>query len=135
MALILVIDANILFSALIKNSQTANLVFNQNLKLYTSEFIVDEFLKYQQFIQEKMSRSENDYIQIMHLLKDIITVIPQEEYNRFMKGAKDISPDENDIAYIALALELKCGIWSNDKKLKKQVKVKVYSTDEVMKLV
>ena len=36
--------------------------------------------------------------------------------------------------YFALALKLNCGIWSNDKKLKNQDKVKVYSTEDLLKI-
>ena len=43
-----------------------------------------------------------------------------------------ISPDADDTAYIALALHLNCPIWSNDKKLKKQDKVKVITTKELL---
>jgi len=132
--MILVVDANVLFSALIKDSYTVELVFNEDLKLYTAEFIIEEFWKYESIILKKTHRTREEFIQIMHQLKDIITVIPQEEYTRFMKLAELISPDENDVAYFALAMKLDCGIWSNDKKLKEQVKVKVYSTEEVIKL-
>ena len=43
--MILVIDANILFSALIKNSLTAELLFEPTLKLYAPEFLIEEFMK------------------------------------------------------------------------------------------
>ena len=52
----------------------------------------------------------------------------------FLKQKK-ISPDINDTEYFALALKLKCSIWSNDKKLKKQNKVKVYSTEEIVRVI
>lgn len=71
----------------------------------------------------------------MHVLQDIITVVPEEEYSKFMKEAEKISPDPKDTMYFALALKLKCGLWSNDKKLKEQNKVNVYSTDQVKLLV
>lgn len=132
--IILVIDANILFSALIKNSVTAKLIFEEEIILYTSEFIVDEFLKYQNLILKKTSRTRNEFIQIMHMLKDIIKIIPKEEYSKFMEEAENISPDEKDVLYFALALKLKCGIWSNDKKLKTQDKVKIYSTEDIKNL-
>jgi predicted nucleic acid-binding protein len=35
-----------------------------------------------------------------------------------MERAREICPDENDGDYFAVALELNCAIWSNDKKLK-----------------
>ena len=135
MALNLVVDANILFSALLKDSKTASLLFNENLKLYTAEFIIDEFLKYQEEIQRRMSRSEKEYIQILHVLQEIITIIPREEYSQFMDRAKEISPDEKDTLYFALALKLHCAIWSNDKQLKRQDVVTIYSTSELIGMV
>lgn len=132
--IILVIDANILFSALIKNSVTAKLMFEEEIILYTPEFIVDEFLKHKELILKKTSRNNNEFIHIMHMLKDIITIIPKEEYSKFMEEAENLCPDEKDILYFALALKLKCGIWSNDKKLKTQDKVKIYSTEEIKNL-
>jgi len=132
--MILVIDANILISALIKNSVTAELIFKQDLKLFTSEFIIEEFLKYEDLILKKTSRTKEEFVEFMHILKEIITVIPKEEYSGFIKEAEVICPDENDVDYFALALKLKCGVWSNDKKLKKQDKIKVYSTGELKSL-
>ena len=131
----LVIDANILFSALIKDSTTADLLFEKSLRLFSPEFIVDEFLKYEGLLLNKTSREKQSFIQILHILQDVVIVIPKEEYSKFIKEAEEISPDEKDILYFALALKLRCGIWSNDKKLKEQNKVKVYSTRELRRFV
>ena len=129
--MILVIDANILFSALLKKSVTAELLFKDEIMLCTPEFIMEEFLKYQDLLLKRTSRTKEEFIQIMHMLKDVIMVVPQEEYSKFMKEAQKISPDKKDTMYFALALKMKCGIWSNDKKLKQQDKVNIYHTDEL----
>ena len=133
--MILVIDANILFSALIKDSLTAELIFNEDLKLYTCEFIIEEFFKYEEEIMKKTHRTREQFITIMHQLKDIITVIPKEEYSHLIAEAERFSPDPKDVMYFALAMKLNGIIWSNDKLLKKQDKVKVYLTSEIMQLV
>lgn len=130
----IVVDANVLFSALLKKSFTAELLFHEQLTLYTPDFILDEFFKYEIFIETKMKRSRGEFIQIMHALNEIITVVPQEEYSLFFDEAKRISPDEKDVLYLALALKLKCAIWSNDKRLKEQKKIPVYSTSELLEL-
>ncbi|MBT5021736.1 hypothetical protein HOK51_08530 [Candidatus Woesearchaeota archaeon] len=52
-----------------------------------------------------------------------------------MNSAKIICPDENDVDYFALALKLNCAIWSNDKKLKNQNSIIVYSTEELINLI
>ncbi len=133
--MILVIDANVLFSALIKDSLTAELIFNEDLKLYTCEFIIEEFFKYEKEITKKTHRTREEFITIMHQLRDIITVIPQEEYSHLIMEAQKLSPDKKDIMYLALALKLGCAIWSNDRDLKeKQDVIKVYNTKELSRM-
>ena len=46
----LVIDANILFAALIKESVTSELIFKNTLHLYAPEFLFSEFEKYKEVI-------------------------------------------------------------------------------------
>jgi predicted nucleic acid-binding protein len=132
--MILIVDANILFSALIKDSLTTEIIFNETLKLYTCEYIIDEFLKYENEILKKTHRSKSEFIEIMHQLKSVITIIPKEEYSNYFREAKLISPDPNDFIYFALALKMKASIWSNDKQLKKQDTITVYSTNELINL-
>ncbi|MBI5872157.1 PIN domain-containing protein [archaeon] len=131
--MILIIDANVLFSALIKNSLTAELIFEEELILSTPEFIIAEFLKYEDIILEKTHRTKEEFIQIRHMLKDIITLVPKEEYAKFIEKAEKFSPDLKDTLYLALALKLKCAVWSNDKKIRNQNKVRIYSTGELKK--
>ncbi len=132
--MIVVVDANILFSALIRNSITAEIFFDEELRLFTPEFILQEFFKYEGLIMEKTNRTREQIITLMHQLKDLIIVIPQEEYSKFIKKAELISPDEKDVMYFALALKLNCGIWSNDNKLKDQKEVTIYSTKEILEM-
>ena len=129
----LVIDANILFSALIKDSFTYELLFNEDLKLYAPDFLLEELKKYEPMILKKTCRTQEGLIEALHMLKEVINTIPKEEYSAFMKKADAITPDEKDVMYFALALKLRCGIWSNDKKLKEQDAVTIYSTKEVIK--
>ncbi|MBS3158184.1 hypothetical protein J4206_02765 [Candidatus Woesearchaeota archaeon] len=128
----LVIDANILFAALIKISTTSEFLFKHTL--YAPEFIFEEFEKYKDEIKRKTSRTEDDFNELFDLFERNVILIPKEEIAPFLKRAENISPDEKDIPYIALALKLNCAIWSNDKLLKKQDEVKIYSTEEIVRL-
>jgi len=47
----LVIDANILFSVLIKKGKTEELLFKDTLHLFAPEFFFDEFEKYRKLIK------------------------------------------------------------------------------------
>ena len=62
-----------------------------------------------------------------------IEFVPVEEFKDFLKEAELTCPDPDDIEYFALALKLNCPIWSEDIRLKKQSKVKVFSTSELLK--
>jgi len=131
----LIVDANILFAALIKQGKTDELLFVDHLRLFAPEFILIEFEKYKKEILKKTKRTPEDFNRLLEVLRRRINLVPLDEIVPFLEQAEKISPDPKDIAYIALALKLHIAIWSNDKALKeKQDRVKVYTTPEVMKL-
>ena len=130
-----VIDSNILFAVLIKDSVTAEIIFNERIDLFAPEFIFREFLKYKQEILDKTKRSSEEFNEIFRYLQELIIIIPREEFEQFLEMAEKITPDPNDVQYLALALKLNIPIWSNDKKLKNQDKIKIVSTEEIIKLI
>lgn len=129
----LVVDANILFSALIKDSTTRNLISEPKLSLYTPKFFVEEFLEHLWELKEKTGADENLLKEKLNdfIIKNI-KLISSKDIFEFVSEARTISPDKDDIAYFALALKLKCPIWSNDFKLKNQSRIKIYSTKEII---
>ncbi len=130
----LVIDANIIFAALIKRGLTAELIISNELQLFAPEFLLEEFSKYQNQILEKTHRSKENFGNFVRILKEYITFIPQKNITPFLEKANAFSPDPKDSVYLALALALKSAVWSNDKKLKKeQNHIKVLSTEDLIK--
>ena len=130
----LVIDANIIFAALIKKGLTSELLTSNELQLFAPEFLLEEIKKYQNLIIEKMHRSPDDFEHYLRILSEYIIIIPKEEIMPFMESAEKISPDPKDSTYFALALAISSGIWSNDKKLKMdQDKINVFSTSDLLK--
>ena len=111
----IVIDANILFSALIKSGKSEELLFESDLHLYAPEFIFDEFDKYKDDILKKTQRTSSDFVKLLTILKKRIKTIPNEEIEKYLSEATKASPDPGDVDYIALALKLKCSLWSQDK--------------------
>ena len=129
----LIIDANILFAALIKGGLTAELIISDELKLFAPEFLLEEFFKFQNQIIEKTHRSKEDFVKFVQLLEDYITFIPQKSIIPFLEHANAFSPDPKDSVYLALALALKSAVWSNDKKLKEEQNyVEVLSTEDII---
>lgn len=129
----LVVDANILFAALIKESITKRIILRNDLKLYAPEYLFEEFEKYKGLIKQKTKRSDKEFNQLLRILKTRIIIIPQKNFKSSINKAKQVSPDPKDILYFALALKYNISIWSNDKDLKeKQDVVIIYTTKELM---
>ena len=130
----IILDANILFAALIKDSKTTELLFDQRLKLYLPDFVLQEFEKYEKELLEKTKRTKQEFNEILEIIKKIVKIISKQEFSDKIIEASKICPDKYDVDYFALALKLNAPIWSNDKKLKKQEKVKIYSTQEIIEV-
>ena len=131
----LVIDANIIISALIATEgKTYDLILNDGIKLASPDKLAEELEKHKLEILEKSGLSGYDLNLFLSIISARINFVPYSEINKFVLEAENISPDQNDTEYFAVALKLRCAIWSNDKKLKTQDKVKVYSTDELVKI-
>jgi len=72
---------------------------------------------------------------LFDIFERTLIFIPKEEIDAFIEKAEKISPDPKDVPYFALALKLRCSLWSNDKALKeKQDAVQVYSTQELINM-
>jgi len=107
----LVIDSNILFAALLKDSGTSDILFKH--KLHAPEFIFVEFRKYKDYLKGKTKRTEENFNELFDLFERNVILIPKEEIEPFIEKAEKISPDAKDVVYLALALKLRCGLWSN----------------------
>src|SRR3989338_1437318 len=137
MPLELVVDANVLFSALLAKSFTRDLIFNPQLKLYSPEYLISELnehLQSDEEIKEKLKQTGEETEKVIHELLHNIDIIPISEYKTFAQEAIEITPDEFDAPYFALALYLKLPIYTNEKKLKRQNDVKVLNTQEILRL-
>ena len=131
----LVVDANEIFAALIKESKAYELIFDERLHLFSTEFFFTEFEEHSKEIREKTGKTEEELNNLLDVLIKRIALVPMEELLPYLDEAEKISPDPDDVAYIALALKLKCAIWSQDRKLKEnQSKVQVYSTEDLVRM-
>jgi len=131
----LIIDANIVISALIsEQGKTRDLIFLTDFSLYAPEYLLEEIEKYKEVIIEKSDLDKESFEVAKELIFSRIKTIPFSELKKFHKKASEICPDKNDTEYFALALKFNCPIWTNDKKLKEQNKIKIYSTEELLNI-
>ena len=130
----LIIDANIVFAALIKEGFSSKLILNDNLNLFSTDFLVEETERYLFNLLEKSKRDVRDFIRFEEIIHEKIKIISRLEFSNLLEEAKNFCPDSGDLLYFALALHLNCPIWSNDKKLKEQNRIKVYSSHDLLEL-
>ena len=136
--MLLVVDANRVFSALLSKGKVFS-IFLVNKLRNKFEFVAPEFLLYEigKHLDEIVGRSKlpsDELSNVFSFVKEEIEFVPFSEFNKFADEAEQIAPHSKDLQYFALALSLNCAIWSDEEAFKKQSRVKVFDTDEVIDL-
>ena len=124
--MIIIIDANILFSALIKDSKTREIILKSDEFFLFPSYIFIETQKYKGELLEKSKMPKEEFEKLFRLIISKVLIVPNELLVPYREKAfeivKDIDP--KDVLFIACALAYPGSIiWSNDKQLKKQSKV------------
>ncbi len=118
----IIVNTNIIFSALLKNrTKFAEVLLAENHKFFICEMVLVELFKYKEKIVRLSGLSEDELIQLfqvflktMHLYKEELISIE----NRQLAYQLCYDIDKNDTAHVALTLELDGLLWAGDKVLK-----------------
>lgn len=126
----LVIDANIAFSLLKKDSFTRRLAHKYSLDLYSHKYISNELKEHSEELCELLHISEDKFARIKEILSKLVNL--KEKFSpQQLNMAKRLISDPYDAPYLALALKLRVPIWSNDEHFKEQSVLRVFRTDEL----
>lgn len=131
----LVIDANILLAALLKEATTRELLFEENLEFFAPECLLSEIkrtLKNPR-VRRRIPLNDKDLFELTSAIFSRITFFPEKTFLSFIRRSILLVTHIEDAPYIALSLALKIPLWSNDSVLKGQSLVKVYTTTELVK--
>ena len=131
----LVVDANILLAAFLKKAVTREFFLDSRLNLAAPEHLLLETLRHLKndaSIRNRIGLSFEEIERLFLLLTARIQVFPKTSYKSFMKKALALAPHPEDAPYLAVGLMLNAAVWSNDKRLKEQSSVTVYSTHELL---
>ena len=130
----LVIDANVVISALITDSKTRELMVTLEPDLLTPAFVNDEIENYQNLIVEKSGMKPVRVEQFIDLLFQYIDVIPASEFYPAIEDADDAigDTDPDDVLYLACAIACGAAIWSDDSDFAGQDLVETYLTSDVI---
>ena len=135
----LIVDANELFSAIIakgRDIQTKKLdiLFSEKIKLFAPTLLFKELNKQKNLedIKFKSGFSDEDLKVFVKILELRIDTISDEEISEKISEAEELSTHAKDTLYFAAALKKECPIWSGEKRFKKQTRVEVFNTKELI---
>lgn len=133
----LVIDTNIIISAIIRKGLTRKIILFPGLKLVTPEITFKEIENHIGLITTKSRLYKDEVLRILDILKKNVKAIPESRWwSRYNQAEKIIGKkDPKDVPFIAVALALAVdGIWSNDRDFESQSKFKIWKTADLAQM-
>ena len=119
----IVVDTNIIFSALISSSATIPDIIIapfSHFNFYTSEYLFEELENHKYKLQKasrltekELTKAKTELFKYVHVIS--LEIIPQEIWQEAEALTFDIDPD--DIPFVALSIFLDAYLWTGDKVL------------------
>jgi predicted nucleic acid-binding protein len=130
----LIIDVNIVLSALLKDSTTRRIILETSDDLYFPQISLEKIQKYKAYILEKSGLPSKDFDNLLETLFKYIKVIQTKDLENHWSEAMKIMNriDREDVVFIAAALALDAEIWSHDKHFEKQKTIHARKTKDML---
>lgn len=118
----IVVDTNVIISALLKEGLTRKIIFLAPFDMYTVPFARLEIEKHKAELVDKSGLDDESFQYLLDLIFARIHIVEPGILEPFREKAIGVmdSVDFNDSPFLALAMALNCPVWSNDEDLKKQ---------------
>lgn len=110
-------------------------LLDEGCELISPEYVLSELTSDKEKIKSFAGVTEAEFASLLSILEKSVKTLHKDEYAEFMAEANTISPHgegTKDDPYFALALAKNCPVWSDEKAFKKQGKVTVFSTEELV---
>ena len=105
--MILVIDTNIVFSGMLRESITRELLIDSPFTLYAPETMIKEIRKYDDIILKRSELAKEDFEILFRLLTDNINIVEKEHYSERIQEADALTPEP-------LMLSDEKSLWGSD---------------------
>ena len=106
----LIIDTNVLISAIINKGEVLDIIFklyDKGIRLFSPELVFEEIKSKLSTISKYSELTEEAVLFFVStLFSEFIKLTPKEEYDKFLDKAKEISPHLKDTPLFALSLTL-----------------------------
>ena len=127
-----IIDANRLFSWLISHNHSLRRTMSHrpDLRFYCPKYVLVELFKHKERIARASGLPEPDLLAMLQGCLERIHFYDEEAislgcWTEAWRLCRDV--DENDVAYVALTLELEGLLWSSDQKLEAGLRKKGFT--------
>lgn len=131
----IVIDANRIIAALVKQSTTRDILFDEAFEFVTPDHSLSEIDEHREELQQKAKLTKEEFDVLLALLFERITILPKSAYADFTDECKEAIEDADDVPYLAACLASKSlGIWSHDPHVLKQKKASVFTNIDMLRL-
>jgi predicted nucleic acid-binding protein len=131
----LIIDTNIILKALIKGPNVRGILLSPNHEFFLPEHGIEEIEDHLHLVANKTGLSPSDIRLALGILLTNLQVVPSNDLLPFWAEAQEIMDpiDSEDTPFIATALAVRPdGIWSDDEHFKRQKKIKVWNTKNLI---
>ena len=134
--MIFIIDSNVFFSALIKDSATRKIIFELEGTFLFPEYLFEEFKEHLVEIINKSKLPTIDFYELVRSILKKVKIVKNDvlfDYGQeALKIMKNIDKEDSLIVACALAHSGSV-IWTEDKHFRKQNKIGIVNTNELMK--
>lgn len=118
------------------SGRIANILLRQTpLRFYSPTYLLTELSNHQEKLARKLRLDYQQLLELQHIVTRKIDFVEEKRIaTRNWIAAEKLTSgiDMDDIAFVALSLELECPIWTGDKKLLNLLSgIQVYSTSQL----
>lgn len=136
--MILIVDSNIIFAGLLRDSTTRKILIDSPFMLYAPETMLNEIRKHEDEIIVRSGLTKEEFEVLFTLLTGNIKIVEKQTYEHSLQRADELIGhiDKGDVPFLALALSApNDGIWTeNVRHFEKQDRVKTWTTAQLLNL-
>ena len=126
-----VVDTNLIFSALIPNAwKIREILFESKLTFYSPNFLITEIYRHKNKLLKSSKLNESEFYLYFNGIIERINFIPLDFIGiESRQKAYDLCYDVDikDIPFVSLSIDLSIPIWTGDNKLKEGLKKKGFN--------
>ncbi len=131
----LVLDTNVILTALIRDSLVRAAIVSPRHQFFVPESAIEEIHEHLGVVELKSGLPREEIQIALNMILLGVDVVTLEDMGDKWKEAVRVMEriDIEDAPFVGAALSMSCdGIWSDDKHLKRQKRIRVWTTKEIL---